>query len=674
MIVCTNCGNHNEDSDEFCGSCGKFLEWVGERIEAPAPAPEPVVEEEPEAVKVGFVDRVKAAVGIDEASRPVEAGVPVGVGGAGSLPAEPATAELDADAELQKAAEEAAAAEAARQEAEAAEAARRAAVAEEEARARAAAEAEALAAAAAAAQAAAEGKARAEAEAERMRQQQAEAEAKQREEAAARATAEAEAVAAEAAAQAAAEEQARAEAEADRMRQQQTEAEQQAQREATERATAEADRLRQEQAEKAAALEAAKRAEEAAKAAAEAEAKARAEAEQKARADAEAAKAAEDEARRRAEDEARARAAAEQRAREEEEARKRAAALLARPKAGAAPTPAEPIVDEPAASSPTSTASTAMTPAAAAAAAAAAAQRPTAQTPVAQQPTTVKQPPRPDPKVTAVEQAIKPGDLVCSQCGAGNDPARKFCRKCGNSLAQAVTAVKLPWWKRIFGGKKAGGGRVSKDATDKQRQRQKAKDASFKAQMALANVRKAVMVLMMLGLVGGLAIPSVRGEVMRRSKDGFGSVQDLFNPQVSPVNPIAVASTSAVAGKEANLAADLVVNSFWAEGAEGDGVGQTISFTFAEPTDLSKVLITGGSTDTPENYVNNPRPKALHLVFDTGGSADLNLIDAEFRKSQGFNLKGAKGVTKVDVVISSVYPGRGGTETGIAEVEFKKKG
>ena len=30
MIVCKQCGHHNEDSDTFCGSCGKFLEWTGE--------------------------------------------------------------------------------------------------------------------------------------------------------------------------------------------------------------------------------------------------------------------------------------------------------------------------------------------------------------------------------------------------------------------------------------------------------------------------------------------------------------------------------------------------------------------------------------------------------------------------------------------------------------------
>ena len=32
MIVCKRCGNHNSADDEFCGSCGVFLEWEGERI------------------------------------------------------------------------------------------------------------------------------------------------------------------------------------------------------------------------------------------------------------------------------------------------------------------------------------------------------------------------------------------------------------------------------------------------------------------------------------------------------------------------------------------------------------------------------------------------------------------------------------------------------------------
>lgn len=66
MIVCTECGNQNEDGAEFCGSCGAFLDWTGEKIEEPKPAPSPV--REPEAEVEGrprFIERVKTAVGLE---------------------------------------------------------------------------------------------------------------------------------------------------------------------------------------------------------------------------------------------------------------------------------------------------------------------------------------------------------------------------------------------------------------------------------------------------------------------------------------------------------------------------------------------------------------------------------------------------------------------------------
>ena len=48
MMVCTQCGFQNETEDAFCGSCGAFLEWAGEKVETDAPAPvaaaSPVVE------------------------------------------------------------------------------------------------------------------------------------------------------------------------------------------------------------------------------------------------------------------------------------------------------------------------------------------------------------------------------------------------------------------------------------------------------------------------------------------------------------------------------------------------------------------------------------------------------------------------------------------------------
>ena len=36
MIVCKECGFKNTDADSFCGACGGFLEWTGEKQAAPA--------------------------------------------------------------------------------------------------------------------------------------------------------------------------------------------------------------------------------------------------------------------------------------------------------------------------------------------------------------------------------------------------------------------------------------------------------------------------------------------------------------------------------------------------------------------------------------------------------------------------------------------------------------
>jgi hypothetical protein len=47
-IVCTKCSFHNGAEDDFCGSCGEFLEFVGQRLAEPAK--EETVKEEPAPV------------------------------------------------------------------------------------------------------------------------------------------------------------------------------------------------------------------------------------------------------------------------------------------------------------------------------------------------------------------------------------------------------------------------------------------------------------------------------------------------------------------------------------------------------------------------------------------------------------------------------------------------
>ncbi|MGH9177452.1 MAG: zinc-ribbon domain-containing protein, partial [Acidimicrobiales bacterium] len=65
MIICEQCGNQNDATDTFCGSCGAFLEWQGQRVEEPAPAPE-AEEEGAGPARPGIVQRVKTAIGIED--------------------------------------------------------------------------------------------------------------------------------------------------------------------------------------------------------------------------------------------------------------------------------------------------------------------------------------------------------------------------------------------------------------------------------------------------------------------------------------------------------------------------------------------------------------------------------------------------------------------------------
>jgi len=60
MIVCKVCGNRNNDQEEFCTSCGRYLAWSGEHVDvAPEAEPELVPEDAyEEARPPGFFRRL----------------------------------------------------------------------------------------------------------------------------------------------------------------------------------------------------------------------------------------------------------------------------------------------------------------------------------------------------------------------------------------------------------------------------------------------------------------------------------------------------------------------------------------------------------------------------------------------------------------------------------------
>ncbi|WP_211291459.1 hypothetical protein, partial [Micromonospora wenchangensis] len=93
MIICRECGNHNGDADTFCGSCGSFLEWTGEKTVPKIPV-ETVQEAEQELrQKPTLLQRIAGVIAPAPGGSPVNEGVVrVGDGtgrGASGLPGGP---------------------------------------------------------------------------------------------------------------------------------------------------------------------------------------------------------------------------------------------------------------------------------------------------------------------------------------------------------------------------------------------------------------------------------------------------------------------------------------------------------------------------------------------------------------------------------------------------------
>ncbi|HEV8572882.1 MAG TPA: zinc-ribbon domain-containing protein [Actinomycetota bacterium] len=703
MIICKNCGYQNEDDDAFCGSCGTFLEWAGERLtEEQEPGPEPESQPEPEPEKAGFMDRVKSTLGIGDEDQPdgqtgttpqappteqpaAESGAGEGAPETPVVDAEPAaptgTGPPDTAAERQGASGtaptvspsqpagspriepprrdvtrpmpaaastgEAPAASAEDTSVKTAEPELAVVVPEVETpevtREREEAERKAREEADRKSREEADRKSREEAEArereqaerrlteEEARRQRDEAERRSREEAERNAREEAESKVRE-------EEAAKQRQEAEAKARQEFEAKQ---REEAERKAREEEQRRsqaaseEEQRRTQAASEEERRRSQAASmvASAEAVAKARKEAEARKRAEAEARKRAEEEAQRHREDEEARRLLAEA---EEQERTDRAAALVAKP-----PTAPTPDV---------------------------AARTPGAQKPAAQREKRARQQVKMEPT-----RQPKPGDLICGQCGEVNDRDRKFCRRCANTLLAAEVAKKVPWYKRIFGRKPMAAG--TRRGRAKAGQKGKTARRGFRQILGmLGKLRMLVAVLALLGLAGGMVIPSARGAILSGVQGAYCAVKIRAFPDFNPVHALR-AEAPGQKGHPASLLIDDGNNTHWAESGPGDGTGERISILFNEPVDIAQMIFTTGNQETPQSFAKQPRPAEITMRFINARGrvvATEKETLGDTKAPQPVEVSGA-GTKRIDIRIDSVYEGQAGNALSLTEIEFRSK-
>jgi hypothetical protein len=248
---------------------------------------------------------------------------------------------------------------------------------------------------------------------------------------------------------------------------------------------------------------------------------------------------------------------------------------------------------------------------------------------------------------------LKPGDLICGECGLGNVPTRKFCSRCGASLAVAAT-VALPWWRRWLPSRKA---KVHQAGSRPGRRRRGGNRRVGRV------VRRVLAVLLVLvGLLYAAYTPfrqSVNTGAVSLKRDVVG----IFVTQYEPVRPTKVAATTEEPGHGANLVSDNGVNTYWS--APVDGVEPALVLTFDRPVDLRRAIVRAG---IGADFQSAHRPQKLHLVYSTGKTFDLALADTP--DPQTVSVENSAGATSVEIHVVALNRSLQGKDVAISEIEL----
>jgi ribosomal protein L40E len=306
--------------------------------------------------------------------------------------------------------------------------------------------------------------------------------------------------------------------------------------------------------------------------------------------------------------------------------------------------------------------------------AAPAAAGPTAQAPSAQVPQAAK--PRPKVKKQAPSRKINPGDLICGRCGEGNPETRKFCRRCGESLVEAVVA-KRPWYKRLIPKRKK-----KQLKADERPGRESGRAAGKKARLfrgkalgKFADVRRILAILAIVGIGVGFAVPSARSAIMDGGGDVLGKARRIVSPTYSniPIDPQRVSASSETEGGEALKVTDKKRLTFWL--ADPTDPAASVTVVFVEPTDVVHVLVHPGQQEAGGKVL-RPEPRPREMLFRvTDESGTITEVPVSIADEDGFQTVelNVDAAVSVETLVVNCYPDPVLTVCPVSELEFQSK-
>lgn len=269
----------------------------------------------------------------------------------------------------------------------------------------------------------------------------------------------------------------------------------------------------------------------------------------------------------------------------------------------------------------------------------------------------------PRPKAAAVTMTpstrkLNPGDLICGACGEGNLPTRKFCGRCGESLASAEV-VRIPWWRKLF---RRRGPKVV--AVAKHGRKRSTFGIGDAARRVYRTGRIVVGIIVLLAGILYASYPPFRTEINNKVTGVKQDVAQKVQQTFVPVHAVRVTASTQDKGHPGTAAVDEVLSTYW-QAPAGTAQFPSLTLTFQHPETLERVIIHSGvSTD----YTGHGRPSQVVLIYSNQETDSLDLADTV--KPQTLNVNHALRVTSVRIEVASTYSGGKPLDVAISEIEL----
>lgn len=159
-----------------------------------------------------------------------------------------------------------------------------------------------------------------------------------------------------------------------------------------------------------------------------------------------------------------------------------------------------------------------------------------------------------------------------------------------------------------------------------------------------------------------------------KQKENISNEQEKDKaPEVRMRDVEDVTASSYLSEKNIKHVPDLIMDgdttTAWVEGGDGNGEGESITFTFGDLYAVSDIKIWNGYQKSEDLYYKNARPAELELEFSDGSTERISLQDTS-SGFQEFALE--RHVTSyVKVKIISTYEGSKYEDTVISEIELQ---